>query len=81
MALQANSDRLIIVEIGKTRPASDLAGKNAVRIDGKSNATLLALVGRLETAGCTVVRDSPNWLDLTRFASLRALSRKPTGVL
>jgi predicted nucleotide-binding protein len=75
IALQAQPDRTIFVEIGRLRPASDLDGLNAVRLG--SEGALLALVMRLETAGCAVNRSNPKWMDPRRFTELAAITRRP----
>jgi predicted nucleotide-binding protein len=86
MALGANPDRTILVELGRLRPVSDLAGRNVVRL-GSTNAPLNALAHRLEAAGCQVNRANPAWMDPARFAALAARSRQaedskpPTGEL
>ncbi|HYH62940.1 MAG TPA: nucleotide-binding protein [Solirubrobacterales bacterium] len=76
MALQSHPSRTILVEIGHTREISDLAGRNAVRLDG-SAAKLNSLANRLEQAGCPVRRSGNDWLDPSAFATLDALTREP----
>ncbi len=76
MALQAQPDRTIFVEIGTLRPASDLEGLNVVRLGG-TPGPLLALSGRLEMAGCAVNRSNPESMETERFASLDAVRRRP----
>ena len=78
MALEAQPTRTIFVEIGRLRPASDLAGINSIRLTG-ANGPLLALVKRLETAGCPVDTSSEEWMRTDRFESLSALTRAPKG--
>lgn len=75
MALQAQPERTILVEIGYLRPASDLSGMNAVRLGG-GHGPLLALTTRLETAGCAVNRTNPKWMNPERFKSLRSSTRR-----
>jgi hypothetical protein len=76
MALQAQPERTILVEIGTLRPASDLEGMNFVRLRG-SAASLVALANRLKTAGCPVKYTNPNWVNADRFKSLPATQRRP----
>lgn len=76
MALQSHPVRTILVEIGHTREISDLAGRNAVRLDGTSQK-LRSLASRLELAGCPVLRADNAWLDASAFAVLDALTREP----
>jgi hypothetical protein len=75
MALQTHPDRTILVEIGRIRAISDLAGRNTVRLDG-SPATLNSLANRLERAGCPVRRTGSDWLDPGAFDRLDALTRE-----
>lgn len=76
MALMAQPDRTIFVEIGRLRPISDIVGRNVVRL-GATSAPLLALRDRLVTAECTVSDADPSWLDTERFANLAARNRQP----
>ncbi len=75
MALQSHPTRTILVEIGHAREISDLAGRNAVRLDG-SASKLNSLASRLEQAGCPVRRTGNDWLDTNAFAALDALTRE-----
>lgn len=79
MALQSHPTRTVLVEIGRTRAISDLAGRNAVRLDG-SAATLNSFATRLEQARCLVDRRGNDWLEAGEFAALAALTREPAGV-
>lgn len=74
MALQSHPTRTILVEIGHTREISDLAGRNAIRLDG-SASKLNSFASRLEQAGCPVSRSGNDWLDASSFAALDALTR------
>ena len=76
MAFGRYPDRTIIVELGVLRPASDLIGRNTVRI-GSTEGPLQALANRLEDAGCPVNRAHPAWLSTERFTNLSAHSRTP----
>lgn len=76
MAFGAHPTRTILVEVGRLRPISDLAGRNVVRM-GKTKAPLQALADRLVAAGCAVDRSSDAWLATHRFASLTAYERRP----
>jgi hypothetical protein len=80
MAFGRYPDRTIIVEVGSLRPASDLLGRNTVRI-GSTEGPLEALANRLEGAGCPVNRAHPAWLDTERFTNLAAHSRRPDDVV
>lgn len=77
MALALHPDRTVIVEIGKLRPFSDVAGRHTVRIRGANS--LHALANRLERAGCTVVWSGSDWLRTERFDALSAHKRAPAS--
>ncbi len=80
MALISHPDRTIIVELGRLRPISNLAGRNTVRITGSdTTAKLNELASRLETAQCPVNRHGTDWLDTQRFAQLAALTRRASA--
>jgi len=75
MAFQSHPKQTVLVEIGKTREISDLAGRNAIRLDGDP-ARLNDLANRLEVAGCPIRRTGADWLDATGLKGLGALQRK-----
>jgi hypothetical protein len=78
MALQSHPQRTVLVEIGRTRAISDLAGINTIRLDG-SPAKLNSLASRLESAGCPVERKRSDWLDPVPFERLDAHTRDAPG--
>jgi predicted nucleotide-binding protein len=83
MAFQSHPMKTILVEIGKTREISDLAGRNAIRLN-TDPARLNDLANRLDDAGCPVRRTGRDWLDVDGLRSLSALDRdylppKPNG--
>ena len=61
MAFAIHPDRTILVELGKLRPFSDVAGRATIKIDD-SSARLEELASCLEGAGCKVERQ-PGWMD------------------
>lgn len=66
MAMGKHPNQTIIVELGKLRPMSDVAGRHAIRMDDtpeKRNE----LAGRLETAGCSVNRSASDWYSAGNF--------------
>jgi predicted nucleotide-binding protein len=75
MAFQSHRDQTVLVELGKTREISDLAGLNVIRLDGEA-ARLSALATRLEKAGCPVRRTGEDWLDTSGLKALSALRRE-----
>lgn len=61
MAMGRNPRRTVLVELGKLRPFSDVAGRHAVRIND-SAARRKDLAQRLEVAGCAVSLAGDDWL-------------------
>lgn len=74
MALQSHQDQTVFVEIGATRPISDLGGRNTVRLSGAADG-LNELANRLEGAGCPVDRSGGDWLQTDGLQELHALRR------
>lgn len=67
MAIGRNTQRTILVELGKVREFSDVSGRHAVRLSNDAEKRT-ALAERLRTAGCTVDTSGADWLsagDLT----------------
>jgi predicted nucleotide-binding protein len=73
-AFGTHPQRTILVEFGRLRPMSDLAGRNVVRF-GKTKAPLLALAKRLEAAGCPIDWEGFETLEPAHFAGLPTLDR------
>ncbi len=62
LAFGRHPDRTILVELGPTRPFSDIAGRHIVRISNDAKARQ-ELVARLKTAGCNVKTEAKiDWL-------------------
>lgn len=66
MALGRFPARTIFVEIGSMRPASDLTGRHAVRLN-EGPECRRDLAKRLEDAGCEVNTDGTDWLSAGGF--------------
>lgn len=66
MAFAARPDTTLIVEFGKVRPFSDIAGRYVVRLDDTSKSKH-RLAERLRAVGCAVDTTGSDWLsvDLT----------------
>jgi predicted nucleotide-binding protein len=80
IAFTSHPDRAIIVEHGRPRLATDLAGRNTVRIT--SGPTWRhELANRLRDAGCPVTTESSEWLSVGAFLEpdLHAESSPVTG--
>lgn len=81
MALGRNPDRTILVEVGRVRPFSDIAGRHILRLDN-SPARRKELADRLATAGCAVDLTGNHWLsagNLDPPAPPTELTVLPTG--
>lgn len=69
MAFGRNPERTILVRVGDSKPFSDVAGRNEVRISNRPEDRQ-ALVGRLKTAGCSVTTEhKTDWLRSGDFES------------
>ncbi len=67
MAFASHQDKTVLVQIGRVRPFSDVAGRHVVLMDG-SVAKRKDLAQRLQGAGCSVDLQGEDWLttgDLT----------------
>jgi predicted nucleotide-binding protein len=76
LALAAYRDRTVVIEFGKLRPVSNLAGLNVIRFDGSSTA-LGKIVERLKLAQCAVNDSGSDWRNTERFANLACYRRSP----
>jgi predicted nucleotide-binding protein len=74
LALGRFPDHTVIVEVGRTRGASDLGGRHTIRVD-QEGVWRNELAQRLETAGCEVDRAGTEWLRVGAFES--ALTARP----
>lgn len=72
MAMGRFPTRTIFVELGTMRPASDLAGLHAVRLN-KGPECRRDLAKRLEDAGCEVNTDGTDWLSAGDFTAPAAV--------
>lgn len=68
MALALQPERTIIVEVGRIRPMSDLAGRHVVKLrsddNGRSRQELRQM---LQQAGCQIDDSGGNWLSAGDF--------------
>ena len=60
MAMGRNQEGTILVELGRLRPFSDMAGLHVIRLDDTSQRRQ-TLAQRLQTAGCPVNLDGTDW--------------------
>lgn len=66
MAFVSHPKRTVIVEIGKVRGFSDIAGIHTVRLDD-SIERRQALIGRLKIAGCLIPENPTGWENAGEF--------------
>ena len=77
MAFGKYPARTIIVEFGRTRPFSDLIGRNVIHF-ANSAKSRKKLADRLKTAGCAVDTESKSdWLDTGDFSHSHENPRNP----
>ena len=60
MAMSRSEDRTVLIELGRLRPFSDIAGRHAIRLDNSSQRRQ-ELAERLRTAGCPVNTMGTDW--------------------
>jgi predicted nucleotide-binding protein len=65
MAFGVHPDRTVLVELGSTRPFSDIYGRHVVRLDG-TDKPLRDIARRLESVGCAIDDSNDDWAS-TRF--------------
>ena len=84
MAMERDQDRTVLVELGSLRPFSDIAGRHTIRLDN-SGQQRQQLAKRLQSAGCPVNLEGPDWLTAGDFeAAVVATvqeSSEPTAAL
>ena len=68
IAFTTHPNRTVVLELGNVRIASDLLGRNTVRI-GPGPEWRQTLAERLRTAGCAVDTSSTDWLTVGDFAA------------
>lgn len=80
MAFASHENRTVLVEIGRVRPFSDIAGRHVVRMDN-SPAKRQELATKLETAGCAVNRDGTDWLTFGDMTPQKNVIPVPTSAV
>ncbi len=66
LALGRHPEKTVIVQVGKVRPFSDLAGKHIVRL-GNEVAKRNEFANRLDGIGCTVDKVGNDWMTAGHF--------------
>lgn len=69
MAMGRDPDRTILIEVGKLRPFSDVAGRHMIRMDN-STERRQNLAARLATAGCPVNLNGTDWHSAGDFSEV-----------
>ncbi len=82
LALGAHPEKTVIVQIGKVRPFSDIAGKHLVKLSD-ATSTRNDLANRLAKIGCEVNRVGSDWMTAGAFVPteprpVRKVRRKKT---
>lgn len=81
IAMGRDENRTVIIEIGKLRPFSDIAGRHKIIMDNTAEKRK-ALAQRLEKAGCKINLEGDDWLkagDFTapQFSLKESLTARP----
>ncbi len=66
MAFGRYPDRTLLVEIGRLKQFSDVAGRHVVRLTNEPG-NRKEIANRLKTAGCSVSTDGSDWLNIGDF--------------
>lgn len=75
LAMGRAPDRVVIVELGATKPFSDIAGRHTVRMDD-STQKRQELADKLTHAKCIVDRSGTDWHTAGDFAAALAITAK-----
>ena len=75
LALGAYSDKTVIVQVGKVRPFSDIAGKHLIKLSEDRGRNDLA--NRLKDIGCDVNRVGNDWMTAGTFEPTEPKPKKP----
>jgi predicted nucleotide-binding protein len=79
LALGAHPEKTVIVQVGKVRPFSDIAGKHLVKLSD-AISTRNDLANRLAKIGCEVNRVGSDWMSTgTLLPTEMKSARKPRG--
>jgi hypothetical protein len=70
IAVTSHPDRTIVLELGRPRTATDLAGVNTIRI-GSDQGWRHELANRLRDAGCPVNTEGTDWLTVGEFVEIK----------
>lgn len=70
MAFGRKPDRTLLIEVGKVKAFSDVAGRYAVRLSNDADKRI-DIAERLRTAGCKVSTDGTDWLHVGDFSVSR----------
>ncbi|WUH90417.1 nucleotide-binding protein [Streptomyces sp. NBC_00433] len=75
MAISEHPDSTLIMEFGRLRPLTDLAGLNVIRVS-ESPDWPLKTAHRLRNAGCPVDLSGQDWMNPGQIAEIAAMRRR-----
>ncbi|MEV5892049.1 nucleotide-binding protein [Nonomuraea fuscirosea] len=75
MAFGVAPARTLLLQLGRLRPFSDIAGLNYVQVDG-SATSVLKIRQRLETAGCRLAGTGVDYVEPSLLRDLAAYTRR-----
>jgi predicted nucleotide-binding protein len=75
LALGAHPEKTVIVQVGRVRPFSDIAGKHIVKLSD-AISTRNDLANRLGKIGCRVDRSGSDWMSAGKFVPAEAKSKR-----
>ncbi len=78
MAFGTHPDRTILIEVGKVKSFSDVAGRHVVRLSNSAQKRN-EIAERLRTAGCDVSTSGSDWLNTGNFDLIREAINVTTG--
>jgi len=77
MAFGTHPDRTLLIEVGKVKAFSDVAGRHVIRLSDSADKRN-EVAERLRTAGCGVKTSGNDWLNTGDFNITREYKSKPT---
>ena len=75
LALGAHPEKTVLVQIGKVRPFSDIAGKHLVKLTNDA-ARRNDLANRLQSIGCVISKTGSDWMHDGDFTPLEATGKR-----
>ncbi|MDO9440589.1 MAG: nucleotide-binding protein, partial [Beijerinckiaceae bacterium] len=66
LAMGRHAEKTVLVQIGKIKPFSDVAGRHIVKLS-QSTSSRNDLANRLEKIGCSINKVGDDWMDAGYF--------------